>query len=165
MRELTALSTGGGMMEVIEIDGSAVSMMGDFHETLIYTSTPDDILPYLEATIEADFINFRDGRTPFVEVKAQSFLPENILQELREKRGSDRHQATPSRTACFFQKKPESPFHHLCRNAGVQQRQRPGALAAGPALRKCPGQYFSGRSISAYGKTSSALCVIPSCWG
>jgi L-serine dehydratase len=85
MRELTALSTGGGMMEVIEIDGSAVSMMGDFHETLIYTSTPDDILPYLEATIEADFITFRDGRTSFVEVKAQSFLPENILLELREK--------------------------------------------------------------------------------
>ena len=33
MRELTALSTGGGMIEVIEIDGSSVSMAGDFFET------------------------------------------------------------------------------------------------------------------------------------
>jgi L-serine dehydratase len=85
MRELTALSTGGGMMEVIEIDGSEVSMTGGFHETLIYTSSPDDLLPYLEATIEADYIIFRNGRTPFIEIKSQSFLPETILQELRDK--------------------------------------------------------------------------------
>ena len=33
---LIAISTGGGMMEVIEIDGFAVSMDGDYHETLIW---------------------------------------------------------------------------------------------------------------------------------
>ena len=32
---LTALSTGGGMIQVIEIDGAPVLMAGDFYETLI----------------------------------------------------------------------------------------------------------------------------------
>jgi len=33
---LVALSTGGGMIEVIEIDGHAVSILGDLYETLVY---------------------------------------------------------------------------------------------------------------------------------
>jgi len=33
---LVALSTGGGMIEVIEIDGHTVSMLGDCYETLVY---------------------------------------------------------------------------------------------------------------------------------
>ena len=32
-RALTALSTGGGMIEIIEIDGAQVSMAGDFYQT------------------------------------------------------------------------------------------------------------------------------------
>jgi len=35
-REMTALSTGGGMIEVIAIDGAQVSMDGGCHETLLY---------------------------------------------------------------------------------------------------------------------------------
>jgi len=37
---LTAISTGGGMIEVIKIDGHAVSLFGDTYVTLIHT-TPD----------------------------------------------------------------------------------------------------------------------------
>ncbi len=85
MRELTALSTGGGMIEIIQIDGSDVSMLGDFYETLIYTKEADKIIPYLEATVDCDFIIKRNGRTPFIEIKSQSFLPVNIIQELEEK--------------------------------------------------------------------------------
>ena len=33
---MTAISTGGGIIEVIEIDGVKVSMAGDYFETLIY---------------------------------------------------------------------------------------------------------------------------------
>jgi L-serine dehydratase len=33
---ITAISTGGGIIEVIEIDGAKVSMAGDYYETLIY---------------------------------------------------------------------------------------------------------------------------------
>ncbi len=35
-RKLIAISTGGGMIEVIAIDGVPVSMAGDYFETLIY---------------------------------------------------------------------------------------------------------------------------------
>jgi L-serine dehydratase len=35
-RTMTAISTGGGMIQVIEIDGVPVSMQGDYYETLIY---------------------------------------------------------------------------------------------------------------------------------
>jgi L-serine dehydratase len=34
--QLVAVSTGGGMMEVIELEGMFVSMAGDYFETLIY---------------------------------------------------------------------------------------------------------------------------------
>ena len=83
MRELTALSTGGGMIEVIAIDGSAVNMLGDYFETLVYTEVPEQMLAYLEATIEYDHLIVSKGRTSFIEIKAQSFLPAGIQEELR----------------------------------------------------------------------------------
>ena len=42
-RRLTAISTGGGMIEVINIDGNKVSMAGDYHETLVYCNNADGI--------------------------------------------------------------------------------------------------------------------------
>jgi L-serine dehydratase len=42
-RILTAISTGGGMIEVVAIDEVPVSMAGDFFETLIYCSNPKEI--------------------------------------------------------------------------------------------------------------------------
>lgn len=42
---LTAISTGGGMIEVIGIDGAEVSMAGDFYETLVYCRPPVRELP------------------------------------------------------------------------------------------------------------------------
>lgn len=35
---VTAISTGGGMIEVTELDGIALSMFGDYYETLIYVA-------------------------------------------------------------------------------------------------------------------------------
>ncbi|MCB0844938.1 MAG: serine dehydratase, partial [Bacteroidetes bacterium] len=80
--EVVALSLGGGMIEVIRMDGADVSMAGDFCETLIYTSQPDEIADYLTQTIEYDEIFIGRGHKPFVEVKSQTFLPEVIEQEL-----------------------------------------------------------------------------------
>ncbi|MCB0839065.1 MAG: L-serine ammonia-lyase, iron-sulfur-dependent, subunit alpha [Bacteroidetes bacterium] len=80
--EVVALSLGGGMIEVIRMDGADVSMAGDFCETLIYTSQPDEIADYLTQTIEYDEIFIGRGHKPFVEIKSQTFLPEVIEQEL-----------------------------------------------------------------------------------
>ena len=83
MRELTAISTGGGMIEVIEIDGAPVSMGGDYFETLVYVSSPEKVKAYLQTAAAVDEIILHEGRISFIEIKAQSFLPENILAELK----------------------------------------------------------------------------------
>ena len=60
-RRLTAISTGGGMIEVIQIDGNKVSMAGDYHETLVYCSSSVDLQEYLEANVDYDEIIFHKG--------------------------------------------------------------------------------------------------------
>ena len=39
---LTAISTGGGMIEVVDIDGFSVSIAGDCHETLVFVGADGD---------------------------------------------------------------------------------------------------------------------------
>ena len=81
-RRLVALSTGGGMIEVISIDGAPVSMYGDYYETLIYVSSPGKVKEYLAASVECDEIELREGRDTYFEIKSQDFLPQQILEEL-----------------------------------------------------------------------------------
>ncbi len=82
--ELTALSVGGGMIEIIEIDGASLSMAGDYFETLIYVTDFAEIPKYLNTTLAADEINICRGKENFIQVKAQSFPTEEILVELSE---------------------------------------------------------------------------------
>ncbi|HRI80231.1 MAG TPA: L-serine ammonia-lyase, iron-sulfur-dependent, subunit alpha [Cyclobacteriaceae bacterium] len=82
-RELTALSTGGGMIEVIEIDGAAVSMAGDYCETLIYVTSPLPLSEFLELSdFEFDEIQLRRGKSIYFEIKASSFLPTALRDEI-----------------------------------------------------------------------------------
>ncbi len=78
-RTVTAISTGGGMIEVIAIDGIGVSMMGDFYETLIYCKTPDRILELINRGMSYDYLIVHNENPHFIEIKAQSF-PEEFLQ-------------------------------------------------------------------------------------
>ncbi|MBI5293992.1 MAG: L-serine ammonia-lyase, iron-sulfur-dependent, subunit alpha [Chloroflexi bacterium] len=81
---LTAISTGGGMMEIVEIDGIAVSLAGDYFETLLYPNAEDEaIAKYLRETIQADeILLLRGADTRIIEIKAQSFLEGEILSAL-----------------------------------------------------------------------------------
>ncbi|ULQ53063.1 L-serine ammonia-lyase, iron-sulfur-dependent, subunit alpha [Flavihumibacter fluvii] len=81
-RNLTAISTGGGMIEVIEIDGNAVSIAGDYFETLIYCKESEKIIQYLKASISFDDIQFHKGEISFIEIKSQSFPDPSICDEL-----------------------------------------------------------------------------------
>ncbi|HRG25742.1 MAG TPA: L-serine ammonia-lyase, iron-sulfur-dependent, subunit alpha [Chitinophagaceae bacterium] len=83
VRRLTAISTGGGMIEVISIEGAAVSMAGDYYETLIGCTEPEQILRYLEATVVHDSITLHQAEHPFLLLKAQSFPDEVICRELQ----------------------------------------------------------------------------------
>jgi L-serine dehydratase len=81
-RRLTAISTGGGMIEVIAIDDCPVSMAGDYFETLIYCKQPDSILQFLKASVPFDDIEFHKGEISFLEIKSQSLLDSSIYNEL-----------------------------------------------------------------------------------
>jgi L-serine dehydratase len=82
---MTAISTGGGIIEVIEIDGVRVSMAGDYYETLLYFKADGDrLLTYLKENFSADAIHILRGETArLVEIKSQGFLDQEMISELR----------------------------------------------------------------------------------
>ncbi len=81
-----AISTGGGMIEVLEVDGFSVSMFGDCFETLLWVcgdgaSLRDRIASMLEA--DAVLLHERDGAL-LIEVKAQQFVSDTQLKEIQK---------------------------------------------------------------------------------
>ncbi len=87
MRELTALSTGGGMIQVISIDGAPVSIFGDYSETLIYTTDPESVSALLQTLADPDELHICRGRQTFVEVKSQHFLTASTEDTIRSMDG------------------------------------------------------------------------------
>lgn len=86
-RKLTAISTGGGMIEVTAIDEVPVMMAGDYFETLIYCTKPETVLPFLRASVVYDEIEVHKGAVCFIEIKAQSFLEASLYKELQQIEG------------------------------------------------------------------------------
>jgi L-serine dehydratase len=81
---LRAISTGGGMIEVINIDGFTVSIGGDSYETLLYTDGHnDELIAALKAGFEADaiLVHEADGRH-LIEIKGPAFLPDELISVL-----------------------------------------------------------------------------------
>ena len=81
---LTALSTGGGMIEVIEIDGATVSMAGDYHETLVYVQSKkaaQSLAERIENEFKIDEVIVHIGDETFIEIK-HNLLNDNTLQDL-----------------------------------------------------------------------------------
>jgi L-serine dehydratase len=87
VHRLTAISTGGGMIEVLNIDGAAVSMSGDYNETLVYCTFPLEVKQYLERHFPNDEILIHQGDITFVELKSPVFPEASILAELRNMKG------------------------------------------------------------------------------
>jgi len=83
-RPQPALTPGGGMMEVIDLDGFAVSMFGDCHETLLWVEGEGtEVVAALESRFVADEILLhRSGERRLVEVKAAGFVPDDLLADL-----------------------------------------------------------------------------------
>ena len=107
-----AISTGGGMMEVINVDGFTVSIFGDCFETLLWVRREGQQLAQQLATLlSADAILVHEAAgEQLVEVKADEFvsaqaiagLPRSVLLSLA--RGRVRKRASDCRT--------ERGFHH-----------------------------------------------------
>ncbi len=82
--QVIALSIGGGMIEVIGIDGAKVQMTGGFYETLVFTSSPQKIKDFIESTIYLDAIEICQGDKVFVNVKSQNPVDDDVLVKLAE---------------------------------------------------------------------------------
>lgn len=83
-RKVTAISNGGGMIELIEIDGASVSMAGDYYQTLVYVKSPARLIDRIQKSFNCDEIALREGDSSFIEIKSNTFIPENLEKELVE---------------------------------------------------------------------------------
>jgi L-serine dehydratase len=83
-RFLRAISTGGGMMEVLNIDQFKVSLFGDFYETLLWVrGNGQELTRRLITLVNADAVlRHETGGEQLVEVKGQEFVSEPILAQL-----------------------------------------------------------------------------------
>lgn len=90
---MIAISTGGGMMEVVRIDDVPVRMDGGHAETLIWLdasqrSAAERLVARLDADrLDADHVVVHDaGDGLLVQVQAQAFVPDDALADLRPTR-------------------------------------------------------------------------------
>jgi len=82
---LIAISTGGGMIEVIEIDGVAVNMTGDYFETLVYVIGDSG---KLVDTLSGDFRNdtilaHAAGDGQLIQIKSGKFISDELATSIR----------------------------------------------------------------------------------
>ncbi len=81
---LIAISTGGGMMELTQVDGVKVSIGGDYDETLIWLSAKETLdAATVCKNLDADHaqINAADGHS-IVQIQSQSPIPDHQLKQL-----------------------------------------------------------------------------------
>ena len=83
-RMVTAISTGGGMIEIIEIDSNTVSMAGDFYQTLVYIKSPVHLVSHIEQSFTCDEIALREGISSFIEIKSNQCIPASLEAALLE---------------------------------------------------------------------------------
>ena len=84
---MIAISTGGGAIEVLEIDGAKVSMAGDYHETLLFLDADESegarLAEDLSRRADVDSASLRSGpNTRFVEIRSQTALGQRTLDSV-----------------------------------------------------------------------------------
>jgi L-serine dehydratase len=85
--EIRAISSGGGMIEINQIDDMPIALYGDYYETLIFTKSPTgEIMQFIRQNLEADELNtFNNGNTYLLEIKSQRFPDELLLKKIHER--------------------------------------------------------------------------------
>lgn len=81
-RQLIAISTGGGMIEVIEIDGNKVSMAGDYYETLVYCKQGNNLKSIINTEMDYDEFLLHEGDIRFAEIRTQQPLDDILYHKL-----------------------------------------------------------------------------------
>ncbi|HHW03740.1 MAG TPA: hypothetical protein GXX35_13205 [Thermoanaerobacterales bacterium] len=89
--ELTALSVGGGMVEIVEINGFACSVAGDFYELFVFFKDSekelmDDVKKNLESMgVDIQYSHFSkvDNRG-LINIKTEKPVPDTTVMELKK---------------------------------------------------------------------------------
>lgn len=110
--DVVALSVGGGMIEIIEIDHFEVEVTGGFYETLLFgdqltvseTELPEKISKFCFAAIKE-----QDGKT-LLHIKTQQAIPENEIAWLNEQMTVERFIAFDPVLPIMSQKEPKMLF-------------------------------------------------------
>ncbi len=81
---LTAVSTGGGMIRVIDIDGIALELGGDYYETLFFVSgRADELAAKLSGCFDAEsVVIYEGGKIALVHVKADRFVDDGLVEKI-----------------------------------------------------------------------------------
>ena len=83
-RSLVAVSTGGGMVEIVSIDRFPVTIVGDYFETLLFGDDADGLAERLADHVrDATVLVHRLPGRALVEVRGRDFVDEGILAKLR----------------------------------------------------------------------------------
>lgn len=84
---MVALSTGGGMIEVIAIDGVPLSIKGDYVETLAAVDGEAQTIGEEAERNAEEVILHRGTKTTLVQVRSRAPLPGHLLQAMRARPG------------------------------------------------------------------------------
>jgi len=87
---VVAISTGGGMIEVVEMDGAKVSLAGDRYMTLVYAKDPVLVRDYLENAGDWDSLEVLHGDSKMILLTAQSPIDPILKEELNQIEGVEK---------------------------------------------------------------------------
>lgn len=77
---IRAVSTGGGMVEIISIDSFPISIEGDFFETLLFTSSADINFDFHSVIGAGDILNILNSKDGFcIQLKTQEPIDEDTI--------------------------------------------------------------------------------------
>jgi L-serine dehydratase len=83
--KIKAISTGGGMVEVIEIDGVAVNINGGYFETVLFV---DELITnwieIISGKINAEEISLKAGDKFFVNIKTTFKIDDDVILEIKK---------------------------------------------------------------------------------
>lgn len=83
-RSLIAISTGGGIMEVLSVDGVPITMFGDYHETLVWLSSDLKVnTESLREKLNVDFVKaIRHEENTILQIQSQQAVSSSALSDV-----------------------------------------------------------------------------------